>query len=229
MNNQLTSGRHCPVCNTDHDAFSSFGHPVREDAGCPNCHSLERHRLVWFYFQRHTDLFDGHPKRMLHIAPEKSFVSRLGSALGEGYLTADIQSGAAMAQIDITEVPYPEETFDVIYCSHVLEHVSDDLKAMSELCRVLKPNGWAVLLVPIITDKTHEDKNVTDPLERARLYGQSDHVRAYGPDYVDRLTAAGFTVRTFLPQDLATPAEITLYGLTPPSGDIFFCRKAVTH
>jgi ubiquinone/menaquinone biosynthesis C-methylase UbiE len=108
-------------------------------------------------------------------------------------MTADLHS-PAMVKMDITNIQFPDETFDVVYCSHVLEHVPDDRKAMREFYRVLKSNGWAVLLVPIIVEKTFEDPSIDKPKDRLRLFGQSDHVRKYGRDYVDRLRESGFSV-----------------------------------
>ena len=103
------------------------------------------------------------------------------------YVSADLDSPLAMANVDITDLPFDDESFDLILCSHVLEHVHDDRLAMRELRRVLKPDGWALLLVPISADVTFEDPSIVRPSDRLRLFGQADHVRRYGPDYVDRL------------------------------------------
>jgi SAM-dependent methyltransferase len=119
----------------------------------------------------------------------------------------------------------PDESFDVIYCSHVLEHVQDDGKAMAELHRVLKDDGWAILLVPIMAEATFEDPTIVDPAERARIFGQEDHVRIYGPDYVDRLRGAGFSVRSFEVNDICTVENAINMGLTDASGSIFYCTK----
>ncbi len=131
-----------------------------------------------------------------------------------------------MEHFDITDIPYPDETFDVIYASHVLEHVPDDRRAMREIRRVLRTGGWAVLLVPMFGATTKEDPTVIDPAERERLFGQDDHVRLYGHDgeYERRLTEAGFDVRaeTFV-ADLG-PERIRRYRLV--SGEIIhLCTK----
>jgi SAM-dependent methyltransferase len=189
------------------------------------CNSLERHRLVWLYFERMTNLFDGVPKKMLHVAPEPMLQGLLKERLGSGYLTGDLFSPAAMVRMDITDIQYGAEEFDVIYCSHVLEHVSDDRRAMREFWRVLNPHGWAVLLVPMGTGRTFEDPSVTDPAERARLFGQEDHVRAYGPDYVDRLGEAGFQVRVTKPADFLSAREIVHMGITDAAGEVYCCTK----
>lgn len=219
------TGRWCPVCEVSSHRFEEFGIVPRKDAHCIQCGALERHRLAWLYLQRRTDLFDGRPKKMLHVAPEHALERRLRKALRDGYLTADLTKGRAMAVMDIENIRMPDGSFDVILCSHVLEHVHDDRRAMREFHRVLKPGGWALLLVPITAERTTEDPSVTDPAERLRLFGQDDHVRRYGPDYVDRLREAGFTVTTTRPADLATAQEVERMGLTPAAGEIYFCTK----
>jgi len=217
--------RHCPVCNRDSGKFREFGVVPREDAQCPHCGALERHRLVWAYLKRKTGLFGGHSLNMLHVAPEPIFEELLRQRLGSGYLTADLNNPRAMVRMDITDIRYPDDTFDVVYCSHVLEHVPDDKKAMREFLRVLKPNGWAMLLVPIICERTFEDPTIVDPAERARLFGQDDHVRNYGRDYVDQLREAGFDVSVILPGDFMTGEEIVRMGITQAAGEIYLCRK----
>lgn len=162
---------------------------------------------------------------MLHVAPEACFSDRLKQQLGDGYISADLYSSLAMVKMDITDIQYADGHFDVIYCSHVLEHVDDDRKAMREFHRVLKPNGWAALLVPITADVTHEDPGITDPARRLEIFGQEDHVRRYGPDYIDRLTEAGFKVVKHQVADLFSAQDATRMGLTPASGDIFICKK----
>ena len=219
------TGRWCPVCRTPSRRFREYGIVPRPDALCMHCGALERHRLAWLYLERRTELFDGRPKRMLHVAPEDAFERRLRRALGEGYLTADLSEARAMVAMDVEDIQMPDGSFDVIFCSHVLEHVRDDRRAMREFFRVLRPGGWAVLLVPITAEKTVEDPTVTDPAERLRRFGQDDHVRRYGPDYVDRLREAGFTVTVTRVPDLATPEEAERMALTPAAGEIYFCTK----
>lgn len=218
-------GRYCPVCERSSSKFLAAGDPPRIDAGCPQCSSRERHRLVWLFFQRKTDLFDGRPKTVLHVAPESSLEPRLTRKLGSNYITADLINPHVKLRMDITDINDSDATYDVIYCSHVLEHVPDDRLAMRELFRVLKEDGWAVLLVPITADETFEDPTVTDPKERLRLFGQVDHVRRYGPDYEDRLKEAGFHVQRFSPSDIVTLQEVVEMGLTEGAGWIYYCRK----
>jgi ubiquinone/menaquinone biosynthesis C-methylase UbiE len=133
--------------------------------------------------------------------------------------------GQAMIRIDITDIQYPNETFDVIYCSHVLEHVSDDKRAIRKFYRVLKTGGWAILLVPITANKTFEDASITKPSERLKIFGQKDHVRRYGPDYVERLRGAGFNVKVTKALDFLQKDEIKLMGITSVAGNIYYCTK----
>jgi SAM-dependent methyltransferase len=172
-----------------------------------------------------SDLWDGRPKKVLHIAPERSFESIFRKRLGDGYITADLLDRRAMVKMDVTDIQYPNEFFDVIYCSHVLEHVQDDKRAMKEFYRVLKHDGWAILLVPITADRTFEDPSIVDPSERLRVFGQQDHVRRYGPDYIDRLRETGFRVRVSHVSDLFEKDDRVRMGLTAASGEIYYCTK----
>jgi SAM-dependent methyltransferase len=218
-------GRLCPVCGKSSRRFRQFGTVPREDAQCVHCGALERNRLLWLFLQRKTDLFDGRPKKMLHVAPESCFELRFKDRLGGDYLTADLFSPRAMVKMDITDIQYANESFDVIYCSHVLEHVLDDKQAMREFFRVLKKNGWAILLVPIFSEITFEDPSIIKPKERLKFYGHEDHVRLYGLDYADRLRESGFTVEITQICDLVNEKEAVEMGLTLFSGEIYYCTK----
>lgn len=223
------SERYCPVCKKSSNRFEAFGvppAPQRIDALCPRCGALERHRLLWLFLEQKTNLLKGvDVGAMLHVAPEPLLEKRFASIVGDGYLTADLYNPRAMVEMDITNIKFPEKTFDVIYCSHVLEHVQDDRTAIGEFHRVLKDDGWAILLVPIVASETYEDPSITEPEDRQRHFGQSDHVRVYGPDYIDRLRAAGFTVEKTTVDDLVDSERANLMGLTNASGEIFFCTK----
>lgn len=217
---------YCPICKKTSRKFLPFGLTgKRNNAECVHCHSLERHRLLWLYLSKKTNLFDTKPKKMLHVAPEPVFERFFSKQIGEGYITADLYNPKAMVKMDITEISYPDETFDVIYCSHVLEHVVDDQKAMREFFRVLKNDGWAILLVPIGREKTYEDASIVEPKERLKHFGQDDHVRIYGYDYVDRLREAGFDVESICVDDLVGNSEAGRMGLTSASGEIYYCTK----
>ncbi len=167
----------------------------RPDGWCPHCWSMDRVRHTYLYLRDHTDVFERHVD-LLHIAPELSLGSLLGTMQNITYLSGDFDPKAAMRQIDLTDTGLPDESFDVVICSHVLEHIPDDRRAMREVRRILRPNGLAILQVPIsfVHEQTIEDESVTDAAERERQFGQIDHVRIYGRDYVDRLQDAGFSV-----------------------------------
>lgn len=163
---------------------------------------------------------------MLHVAPEPALEGRFQSIVGEGYLTADLRDDRATVKMDITEIDFPDASFDLIYCSHVLEHVEDDRKALQELYRTLKEEGWAILLVPIMGDKTFEDPSIVEPEARLVAFGQEDHVRRYGPDFVDRVREVGFEVDVIRVSEVATPREVVRMGLSnPETGVIYYCRK----
>jgi hypothetical protein len=220
-----SGARFCPICESRVRRFGPSGRPPRANARCPVCRSLERHRLDWLFMARRTDLLDGAPRAMLHVAPEEFLSARFRRLAGLDYLSADLGRPRAMVRMDITNIDRPDATFDVIYCSHVLEHIADDRKALAELFRVLRPGGWALLQVPVTAARTEEDPGVVDPEERRRRYGQPDHVRRCGPDYAGRMTAAGFEVDVLRCADVATEAEGERMGL-PRDGIVFFCRKA---
>jgi len=179
------------------------------------------------YFQQRTDLFDGKSKKMLHVAPEPSLTAKFEAAPNIEYISSDLDPKAAMIQMDITDIHLPDNSFDVIYCSHVLEHVPDDRKAMRELARVLRPNGWAILAVPFFRkDKTFEDPSITSEADRDRVYGQSDHVRAYGPDFVDRLRESGFDVTVDRFATHLSDEVVDRYALSRE--EMYVCRKSAT-
>lgn len=185
----------CPVCQHSYKKFLPYGRiNQRANALCPNCLSLERHRAIWLYLQETTTFFQS-KKQVLHVAPEACFIPRFEKLHGEGYITADIESPLAKVKMDVHHIPFEDNRFDVVLCNHVLEHVRDDIQAMKEIYRVLKPGGFAVLQVPFfnpVGPVTVEDNTITDPRERERLFGQDDHVRKYGTDYIKRVASAGF-------------------------------------
>ena len=215
---------HCPCCGGRYSRFAAAGSPPRA-AACPRCNSLERQRLLWLYLGRRTNLFTAR-LRVLHVAPEDCLQASLASLPNLDYLSADIVAGTAMASIDIADIGYRDASFDAILCSHVLEHVADDRRAMRELYRVLRPGGWAILQVPIDSSRaaTFEDPAVTGARERERLFGQSDHVRVYGRDYPARLRAAGFEVSE-VRFAAELPAEVVRTCGLDEREAIFHCSK----
>lgn len=216
----------CPICDHKFRKFLPYGRKSRENALCPNCLALERHRLMWLYLKEKTDFFQSNSK-LLHVAPEICFINRFEQLPHLDYITADIESPLAKVKMDIEDIPLDDNSIDVVFCNHVLEHVNNDQKAMSEIFRVLKPGGWAILQVPVfhpIPNKTLENSSITDPKEREKVFGQDDHVRLYGKDYPDRLRSAGFAVKV---EDYAKEiGEEAVRRFALPTDDpIYFCRK----
>lgn len=214
----------CVCCGGRFRAFRPFGSPTRANALCPNCGALERHRLVWHFLQNQTPFFQK-PLRVLHVAPP-AFMFRTFQKLPHHYVPVDLYSPLADIRLDVMHLPFEDDTFDVILCNHVLEHVLDDVRAMQEFYRILKPEGWAILQVPVLMDQ--ETFEVPSPellpaQERVKLFGQDDHVRQYGCDYVDRLKQAGFRVETlYYGQQLGVQA-VEQYGLM--DDEPIFCVK----
>ena len=169
----------------------------RENVLSPSTLSLERHRLMWLFLRDQTSFFAADTKlKVLHIAPEQCFLDIFRKQINLDYTTSDLESPIADVKADICNLPFKENEFDVIFCNHVLEHVADDTKAMQELYRVLKPGGFGIFQVPqdLNRSTTFEDNSIIDKKERAKIFGQYDHVRIYGRDYFDKLKAIGFQV-----------------------------------
>lgn len=186
----------CPVCEGNFKYFFPYGTVKRRDnVLCPKCLSLERHRLLWLFLKSKTDFFTKKAE-LLHIAPEQCFYKIFKKQKNLKYLTADLVSPLAEVKMDIHEMPFEDNRFDYVLCNHVLEHVNDSHKAMTEIYRVLKPGGWAVMQVPLDTTRyeTYEDWSITSEKDREIHFWQKDHVRLFGLDYPDRLKKAGFTV-----------------------------------
>ncbi|MBN2349970.1 MAG: class I SAM-dependent methyltransferase [Bacteroidales bacterium] len=187
----------CPVCGSTFKKFLPYGHNiVRKNVLCPKCLSLERHRLIWLFLKNKTDFFSASLK-VLHVAPEQCFIGRFKKLSNLNYITADLESPIADIKLDVQQMPFKSNEFDVVICNHVLEHVEDDTRAMSEILRVLKKGGFAILHVPVdfAMKTTREDPGITDPLERERLFRQKDHYRFYGTDYPERLKKVGFIIK----------------------------------
>ena len=199
----------------------------RPNALCPRCLSLERHRLLWLYLQRETDLLTAYP-RILHIAPEVCLMRKLRKHYDGHpglYLTADLESPLADMHFDVQHIPLEDDFTDVVICNHILEHVEDDRQALRELHRILKPGGWGIVLSPMDSSRkeTFEDDTITDPAERTHVFGQYDHRRIYGRDYADRLRSAGFEVADIDFAASLTEAERRLYAL--PDDHIYVVYK----
>ena len=162
---------------------------------------------------------------MLHVAPEPCLEVLLRGHSGLNYITADLFDPHAMVRMDVVNIPFPSDRFDVLLCSDVLLDVLDDRRALSEFFRVLRPSGWAIILEHIQANPTFEDASIVDPVDRLREYGHHDHVRRYGPDFIDRVIEAGFTVEAIAPHEFITPLELPLCGMTKSADDIYYCVK----
>ena len=197
----------------------------RENAIAPDSLSLERHRLMWLFLKNKTNFFTDNLK-FLHIAPEYCFIKIFKGMKNLDYLTADLISPWADVKMDVHDIPFEENTFDVVICNHVLEHVDDADKVMKEFYRVMKPGGWGIFQVPIDYNNsvTIEDRSVTDPRERERLYWQSDHLRLFGRDYGDKLTAAGFKVTENNFINEIDPKLVERYALDK-NEIVYYCQK----
>ena len=227
----LGEGKQCPVCGCRRRKFLPYGYvSPRENALCPGCLSLERHRLLWLWLVRESDLGRGAMAlpRMLHIAPEVALMRKFRKMYAreaERYVTADLESPLADMHFDIQSIPLADDSFDVIFCNHIMEHVEDDRKAMRELHRILRPGGWGIILSPVDLQRadTFEDDSITDRDERTRIFGQYDHRRIYGRDYAKRLAEAGFEVEERDYRAEFSAEEQELYAL--PEDHIYFVRK----
>ena len=188
-----------PIDGKSFRKFLPYGYKIqRKNALSPSTLSLERHRLLWLYLKNETNFFTSEKKlKVLHIAPEQCFLKIFKKQKNLDYITADLESPIADVKADICNLPFKNEEFDIVFCNHVLEHIPDDTKAMQELYRVLKNDGFGIFQIPqdIHRKETFEDNTITDPEERTKIFGQYDHVRIYGLDYFDKLRANGFNVK----------------------------------
>ena len=215
-----------PIDGKSFSKFLPYGYEdQRENVLSPSTLSLERHRLLWLYLKEKTDFFTA-PHKLLHFAPEQAFYKRFRNQKNLEYTTTDLNSPLADVKADICNLPFEADSFDFILCNHVLEHIPDDTKAMQELYRILKPGGTAILQVPqdLNRQQTFEDDSITDPKERAKIFGQYDHVRVYGWDYFEKLRRIGFKVEEVDYTKNLPPELIEKYRLA--QGEIIpVCRK----
>ncbi|PKA82301.1 methyltransferase family protein [Ulvibacter sp. MAR_2010_11] len=204
-----------PIDGKSYRKFLPYGYEkVRENVLSPGTLSLERHRLFWLFLKNETSFFSERHK-VLHFAPEQAFYSRFRKMKHLDYTTTDLNSPIADIKADICNLPFEDNSYDFIICNHVLEHIPDDTKAMQELYRVLTPGGTAILQVPYDAERsvTFEDDSITDPKERARIFGQYDHVRVYGIDYFEKLASVGFKVEAVDYTKSLSAADIDRYRL----------------
>jgi predicted SAM-dependent methyltransferase len=205
-----------PIDGKTFSKFLAYGYEKqRPNVLSPSTLSLERHRLLWLYLQWKTDFFT-RPQKLLHFAPEQAFFKRFKDMENLEYTTTDLNSPIADVKADICDLPFEDNSFDTLICNHVLEHIKDDTKAMKELLRVLKPGGMAILQIPqdLSRASTFEDNSITDPKDRAKIFGQYDHLRIYGCDYFDKLREIGFHVEEVDLTSELTNKEVDYFRLS---------------
>lgn len=183
---------------------------------CPVCGALERHRLLWLYLVRRTDVLRRR-STVLHVAPERALSRRLKRYPNLRYVSTDLLDADVTVRADLTRLSFRDDVFDFVLCSHVLEHIVDDVRALGEICRVVRRGGFAIVHVPLelSRQRTFEDPSITAPEDRLRVFGQSDHVRRYGRDFPDRVAAAGFHIRAEPFVNELPPEQIRRFGLRP--------------
>jgi SAM-dependent methyltransferase len=234
----------CPVCGHKFRKMlpGGFDLPVitekqivgggwRENDVCPRCQSTDRDRLVYLYLKYESNFFKK-KHFVMHIAPEPALYKAFKKTSTLDYYPATkykegLYYDKNIQEEDLLDLKLEDDTFDWILCNHVLEHIPDDSKAMSELFRVLKPGGQAILQVPysLVLDETFEDNTITEPREREKFFGQFDHVRIYGKDYPERLRKAGFDVKTVKQNwNFANIIDFKRFALNP-NEDLFLCSK----
>lgn len=199
----------------------------KSTAICPHCEAIDRERLYRIYFERETEALSG-LYSILHIAPERNLRQFIAKHIpNEKYICGDLYpTDPSILKMDATQLPFESNSFDVVICSHVLEHIPDDKAAMKEFYRVLRPGGWGIMQVPIAVDllETYEDWTIKTPEERKVAFGQIDHVRIYGQDYVDRLQKVGFKVEKFNLAKKYGLSEAHQYGLSE-NDNVYIIRK----
>ena len=206
-----------PIDGRSFRMFLPYGYEKqRNNVLSPSTLSLERHRLLWLYLKNETDFFTATvKKKVLHFAPEQAFYKLFRNQKNIDYTTTDLFSPLADVKADICNLPFPDNSYDLILCNHVLEHIPDDTKAMQELFRVLKPGGMGIFQIPqdLSRTTTFSDDTITDQKERAQIFGQYDHVRIYGKDYFNKLRSIGFTVIEENYTEKISPDQVYKYCL----------------
>ncbi len=206
-----------PIDGNSFRKFLPYGYSKqRKNALSPSTLSLERHRLMWLFLKNETSFFTSSKKiKTLHIAPEQCFLKIFKKQKNLDYVTSDLESPIADVKADICNLPFKDDSFDVVFCNHVLEHIPDDKKAMQELFRVLKKGGFGVFQIPqdMSRENTFEDASITDKKERTKIFGQYDHVRVYGRDYFNKLRSVGFKVDEVDYTQRITPEELERFCL----------------
>ena len=217
------SSKACPICEWSGHSFLKKSYPYKPAPAyiCPRCGSYERHRFAYFAL---SEVLIRKSEKVLHIAPE-SCLEPWFRNISKEYVSVDLCSSRAMRQMDITDLQFEDNAFSLVWCSHVLEHVDNDKKAISELFRILSPSGIAVVMVPIYGDATYEDLSIKTPEERLRHFKQEDHVRLYGLDISNRLVDVGFRVDVMSTLSISKDKKTRFMLEYPSTKEIFLCTK----
>ncbi len=215
----------CNICDQSYSEFAPFGVKRRKNAMCPNCESVERHRLQWSYMMGETNIAKDE-LWVMHFAPEKSLGGKIRSMSNIHYVSSDLYDPNVDVTADITNMPFKDNSFDVVLCNHVLEHIVDDIRAMREIHRMLKPGGWAILQVPLDYSRkeTYEDATIVKPEDRLKHFEQRDHVRIYGTDYEKRLKSVGLKVQKVKYANKLSAKFVNKHVLDKEEV-IYLCRK----
>lgn len=227
----------CPVCERSFSRFltkrgnwSIKGELLRDittNAICPGCDSGIRTRFVWKFVKEKTDLFSKRMK-LLHVAPSDIFSEHIKKLSNIEYVPADIAPiDEATVKLDLRDIHFPDDSFDAVICSHVIEHIKEDQKAIGEIYRILRPNGWVLIAVPIYGETTYEDSAVNSDYLRGKIFGNSGHVRLNGLDLSRKLQSAGFEVKIFSIDDLEGNYVDRQCNSVHLQNDkyLFYCRK----
>ena len=216
----------CCYCGWTGSRFLPAGAQGKANRRCPTCGSIERYRMLKLYLLQEQTILKK-VARLLDIAPKPIFTRFCRSLPDLKYISSDLMTEGAMVFSDLTSMGMAAESFDIINCLHVLEHIPNDLAAFAELGRLLKPEGFALLMVPLRGEKTFEDPT-TQPADYERLFGQYDHVRYYGLDIVERIKSVGLKVEAIDMFAYFTPQELEHYALRGDDQFLFRISKGLS-
>ncbi|MEO7940606.1 MAG: methyltransferase domain-containing protein [Burkholderiaceae bacterium] len=194
---------------------------------CPRCGAHDRERHLMMYLGRIDLLGALHDKSVLHFAPEKRLGRRVAAASPARYVPCDLYPSTPDVQrVDMLDMPFEDGTFELVIANHVLEHVDDDLKALAEIHRVLKPGGQAILQTPYSAKLHHtwQDPGIDTDEGRLQAYGQADHVRLFGRDIFTRFESTGLVSCVQQHDDLLSDFDPVVCGINPKEPFFLFQR-----
>lgn len=227
-------GRHCVVCNHAVWRFMPYRSGSRSVPGlmrtidmigsdpdnfeCPRCGAHDRERHLLMYLEAMGLLHQMRGKSVLHFAPERHLSQFIRAELPDRYVRCDLYPNSTdIERVDILNMPFERESFDVVIANHVLEHVSDDLRAASEVHRVLKRGGHAILQTPYSAKLHHiwQDPGIDDEKARLQAHGQEDHVRLFGRDIFERIASVGLQSQVRQHGDVLSKMDAHRFGVNP--------------